>query len=100
MLPVTVLRRLDLVLEPTKEGVLKEYERLKARGLKGNALHEELARYATKTRKQPLYNISTYTLKKLLDEKLKEYRTSLITSAVTCKIDLRNWQPTLPLLIK
>lgn len=26
-------------------------------------------------------------------EKLKEYRTSLITSAVTGKIDLRNWQP-------
>ncbi len=26
-------------------------------------------------------------------DKLKEYRTSLITSAVTGKIDLRNWQP-------
>ncbi len=26
-------------------------------------------------------------------EKLKEYRTSLITSAVTGKLDLRNWQP-------
>ncbi|MBA4406529.1 type I restriction endonuclease subunit S [bacterium] len=25
-------------------------------------------------------------------EKLKEYRTSLVTSAVTGKIDLRNWQ--------
>jgi type I restriction enzyme S subunit len=30
-------------------------------------------------------------------EKLKEYRTSLITSAVTGKIDLRNWRPSLPL---
>ena len=68
MLPMTVLRRLDLVLEPTKESVLKEFEKLKARDLKGNALHEALARYATKTRKQPLYNISKYTLKRLLDD--------------------------------
>lgn len=33
MLPMTVLRRLDCVLAPTKEQVLKEYEKLQARGL-------------------------------------------------------------------
>ena len=35
MLPMVVLRRLDCVLEPTKDAVLKEYERLVAavRGL-------------------------------------------------------------------
>lgn len=33
MLPMTVLRRLDCVLEPTKDAVLKEYEKLKAQGL-------------------------------------------------------------------
>jgi len=30
MLPMTVLRRLDCVLEPTKENVLAKYETLKA----------------------------------------------------------------------
>ncbi|MBI1938226.1 MAG: SAM-dependent DNA methyltransferase [Ignavibacteriales bacterium] len=67
MLPMTVLRRLDLVLEPTHENVLKESKRLETRGLKGNALNEALARYATK-RNQTLFNISKYTLKKLLDD--------------------------------
>lgn len=66
MLPMTVLRRLDLVTTSNKTVVLAQLEKLKARGLKGNALHEALARFATKNRKQPLYNISKYTLAKLL----------------------------------
>jgi hypothetical protein len=44
MLPMTVLRRLDCVLEPTKEQVLAEYEKLKAKGLEGDALHKVLGR--------------------------------------------------------
>jgi type I restriction enzyme M protein len=68
MLPLTVLRRLDLVTSENKKDVLVQWEKLKARGLKGNALHEALARYATKNRKQPLYNISKYTLAKLLED--------------------------------
>jgi len=68
MLPLTVLRRLDLVTSENKAEVLTQLEKLKARGLKGNALHEALARYATKNRKQPLYNISKYTLAKLLED--------------------------------
>ena len=68
MLPMIVLRRLDCVLEPTKEKVLVEFERLKAKGLKDKALHSALARVASKDRKQPLYNISKYTFQKLLED--------------------------------
>lgn len=66
MLPMTVLRRLDCVLEPTKEQVLAEHKKLKARGLEGNALHRALASKAISGRDHPLYNISPYTFKKLL----------------------------------
>ncbi len=65
---MTVLRRLDLVTAENKDEVLKQYEKLKARGLKDNALHSALAKFATKNRKQPLYNISKYNLSKLLDD--------------------------------
>jgi type I restriction enzyme M protein len=68
MLPLTVLRRLDCVLEPTKEKVLEEYKKLQARGLKDRALHSALARVASKDRKQPLYNISKYTFQRLLED--------------------------------
>lgn len=68
MLPMIVLRRLDCVLEPNKEKVLAKYKELKARGLKDNALHSALSKYASKDRKQPLYNISKYSFKKLLDD--------------------------------
>ena len=66
MLPMTVLRRLDCVLAPTKKQVLEEYDKLKARGLEGDALHKVLARKASKERSHPLYNISPYTFEKLL----------------------------------
>ena len=66
MLPMTVLRRLDCVLAPTKEQVLEEYAKLQARGLEGEALHKVLARKASKDRQHPLYNISPYTFEKLL----------------------------------
>ncbi|MCF8108647.1 MAG: type I restriction-modification system subunit M [Desulfohalobiaceae bacterium] len=66
MLPMTVLRRLDCVLAPTKEHVLQEYDKLQVRGLEGEALHRVLARKASKDRTQPLYNISPYTFEKLL----------------------------------
>lgn len=68
ILPMTVLRRLDCVLEPTKDKVLVEYDRLKAHGLKDKALHSALARVASKDRKQPLYNISKYTFQRLLED--------------------------------
>lgn len=48
MLPMTVLRRLDCVLEPTKDAVLKEYQKLKAQGLPERAIHGKLARTGEK----------------------------------------------------
>ncbi|MFB4203231.1 hypothetical protein KBTX_02896 [wastewater metagenome] len=66
MLPMTVLRRLDCVLAPTKEQVLAEYKKLQAQGLEGEALHRVLAGKASKGRNYPLYNISPYTFEKLL----------------------------------
>ncbi len=67
MLPMTVLRRLDCVLEPTKETVLKKYESLKE-DFQGDALRSLLANHSSKNRKHALYNISNYTFKKLLDD--------------------------------
>ncbi len=68
MLPMTVLRRLDCVLEPTRDVVLVQYKKLKDKGLKGNALHTALAKYASKDRQYPLYNISKYNFKRLLED--------------------------------
>ena len=61
MLPMTVLRRLDCVLQPAKEEVLAEYKKLQAQGLEGDALHTVLARRASGKHQQPLYNISPFT---------------------------------------
>lgn len=68
MLPMTVLRRLDCVLQPTKDAVIREYEKLVAQGLEGEALHRVLARKASGTRQHPLYNISPFTFEKLLGD--------------------------------
>ncbi len=68
MLPMTVLRRLDCVLQPAKEEVLAEYKKLQAQGLEGDALHTVLARKASGKRQQPLYNISPFTFEKLLGD--------------------------------
>ena len=74
MLPMTVLRRLDLLLQPTKDEVLAEYNTLQKQGLEGDALHRVLARKAAKGRRQPLYNISPFTFEKLLGEPALELR--------------------------
>jgi type I restriction enzyme M protein len=68
MLPMTVLRRLDCVLEPTKDAALAQYDKLKAQKLPENAIHAMLAKTAAKDRTQPLYNVSPYTFRKLLDD--------------------------------
>jgi hypothetical protein len=68
MLPMIVLRRLDCVLEPTKDAVLAEYARLTAAGTPENAIPRLLTRAVDKDRKQPLYNISAYTFAKLLGD--------------------------------
>jgi type I restriction enzyme M protein len=68
MLPLIVLRRLDCVLEPTKDEVLKQYKDLKKKGLSESAVQKTLAKIASKDRVQPLYNISPYTFQKLLGD--------------------------------
>ena len=68
MLPMVVLRRLDWVLEPTKDAVLAEHAKLIAAGTPENAIPRLLTRVVDKNRKQPLYNTSPFTFAKLLDD--------------------------------
>jgi type I restriction enzyme M protein len=56
-----VLRRLDCVLEPTKDAVLAKYEKLLAAHTPEKALPRLLTKVVNFDRKQPLYNISPYT---------------------------------------
>lgn len=68
MLPMVVLRRLDCVLEPTKDKVLAEHKRLKAARTPETALPRLLTKIVNFDRKQPLYNISPFTFQKLLGD--------------------------------
>jgi type I restriction enzyme M protein len=68
MLPMVVLRRLDCVLEPTKNAVLKEHKRLVAAKTPKDAIPRLLTRVVNKGRRQPLYNISSYTFERLLGD--------------------------------
>lgn len=63
-----VLRRLDCVLEPTKEAVVKEHERLTAAGMAEKAIPRLLTKIVDPDRKQPLYNVSPFTFQKLLGD--------------------------------
>ncbi len=64
ILPMTVIRRLDAVLEPTKEKVLNTHEKYKGK------LNDLTAILTSKQNGsgQAFYNTSPYTLKKLLDD--------------------------------
>ncbi|MFM2433186.1 MAG: hypothetical protein RLZZ511_4400 [Cyanobacteriota bacterium] len=62
ILPMTVLRRLDCLLEPTKEEVLKRHIWLEEQNI-----FEQTAAL-TKAAGYPFYNTSSYTLKRLLNE--------------------------------
>lgn len=66
MLPMVVLRRLDCVLEPTKEVVLKRLDELTARKTPDAAKDRLLGKAADPKRKHPLYNTSPYTFASLL----------------------------------
>jgi type I restriction enzyme M protein len=68
MLPMVVLRRLDCVLEPTKDAVVAEHARLVAARAPENAIPRLLTRVVGQGRKQPLYNTSPYTFQKLLGD--------------------------------
>ena len=68
MLPMVVLRRLDCVLEPTKDAVLAENARLNAAKTPMEAIPRLLTKVVDAKRRQPLYNISPYTFQKLLGD--------------------------------
>ncbi|GAA4714841.1 type I restriction-modification system subunit M [Phytohabitans rumicis] len=57
ILPLTVLRRLECVLEPTKDKVLAEYDRLKGQ------VNVDLPRFLRRAAGHSFYNTSGYTLK-------------------------------------
>ena len=61
VLPFTLLRRLECVLEPTKEAVLSEYEARKKSGIPLND-------FLTRKSGQSFYNTSPMDLRKVLDD--------------------------------
>ncbi|WP_374720844.1 type I restriction-modification system subunit M [Peribacillus tepidiphilus] len=64
ILPLTVIRRIDAVLKPTKDAVLKQLEELKEMGLTvedGDFLLQQAAQ-------QQFYNTSRFTFESLLDD--------------------------------
>lgn len=62
ILPLTVLRRLDCVTEPTKDEVLQKYEELDEQGV------ENVAPALERVSGQNVYNTSEYTFEKLCEE--------------------------------
>ncbi len=69
MLPLIVLRRLDCVLEPTKDAVLAEKVRLEGRSYADVVVEKLLSKVAGgQQRSQPLYNTSEFTFQKLLGD--------------------------------
>ncbi len=62
VLPLTVLRRFDCILEPTKGRVLEEFDKLKG---KSETIVSAQLRTITGV---PFYNLSRLTFKKLLDD--------------------------------
>jgi type I restriction enzyme M protein len=68
MLPMAVLRRLDCVLEPTKDLVLAEHAKLEAADTPEVAMVRRLSQAADPNRNHPLYNTSPYTFRRLLSD--------------------------------
>lgn len=62
ILPLTILRRFDCILEPTKAKVLEEFDKFK--GKSENIISAQLK----KTTNVPFYNLSKLTFRKLLDD--------------------------------
>ena len=68
MLPMVILRRLDCVLEPTKDAVLKHRDELEAKQTPEAAMDRLLGKAAEPNRKHPLYNTSPYTFTRMLGD--------------------------------
>src|SRR6476660_9248052 len=62
ILPLVVLRRLDCVLEPTKEGVLRRYDALKGSGI------DNVSPVLEAVAGEQFFNVSRLDLSKLLDD--------------------------------
>lgn len=82
ILPFTLLRRLDCVLEPTKDAVLKEYAKRKDEGV-------NLDIFLKKKSQQSFYNTSRFTLPGLLDDP-KHIRQNLVTYIGDFSADARD----------
>ncbi|MGI8500439.1 MAG: type I restriction-modification system subunit M N-terminal domain-containing protein [Hassallia sp.] len=63
ILPMTVLRRLDCLLEPTKDKVLELYQRLESGKFGDNGVAQQLPRVSGYV----FYNTSQFTFKSLLN---------------------------------
>ena len=98
ILSFTVLRRFDILLVPTKEAVLKEYEQAKKLGLDTNP--DYLQRLTTITG-YPFYNVSKFTMERLRQgsNAQQQYRDMLAylngfspnVQKVIEKFDLHSW---------
>lgn len=81
ILPFTLLRRLECVLEPTRDAVLEEYEARKS-------LNVPLEQFLVRKSNNSFYNISKYTLSKLMADpnnirdNLESYITSFSANAI------------------
>ena len=87
MLPMVVLRRLDCVLEPTMDAVLKENDKLEAQQIPEAAKEQLLGQVADPNRKHPLYKTSPYNFALLIGDaeniapNLVSYINSLCSTA-------------------
>lgn len=94
MLPMTVLRRFDCVLAPTKDKVVAKYEQAKGGKLAGDALDTTLNKVAEQ--RSIVAHITRETAKidavRTATERtialLKERRSALIAAAVTGQLDV------------
>jgi len=82
ILPLTLLRRLDCVLEPTKKGVLAEHAKRKSEGV-------NLDVFLKRKSKQSFYNVSQFTLPGLLDDQ-KHIRQNVIAYIGDFSADARD----------
>jgi len=82
ILPFTLLRRLECVLEPTKDAVLAEYDKRKASGV---VLDPILKRKSG----LPFYNVSAFTLEKVLADS-KNIRANLVAYVSEFSEDARD----------
>lgn len=82
ILPFTLLRRLDCVLEGTKADVLAEHKKRKAEGV-------SLDVYLKKKSRQSFYNVSPFTLPGLLDDQ-KHIRHNLVAYLGDFSADARD----------